>query len=138
MTQQIARLGLNEGPNALKPDDEIIVSIVPALDGTSPIRAAVGDHLQGRPHRPLPLAGRIGEAVSPAGDLPGAFERGTSRTGGRTDHGSGLMPFAPCSWPLATGDSYPAATFASLYSAAGIGRRSRQTNAIGRSPVCET
>src|SRR5262245_5271581 len=38
--QQIARLGLgrtNEGPNALHPGDEIIVTIVPALDGKSPI-----------------------------------------------------------------------------------------------------
>jgi Family of unknown function (DUF6152) len=34
---QIARLGLKEGPNALKPGDEIIVTIVPALDGKSPI-----------------------------------------------------------------------------------------------------
>ena len=38
--QQIARLGLgrtNEGPNALHPGDEITVTIVPALDGTSPV-----------------------------------------------------------------------------------------------------
>ncbi len=35
--QQIARLGLKEGPNALRPGDEIIVTIVPALDGKSPI-----------------------------------------------------------------------------------------------------
>lgn len=35
--QQIARLGLKEGPNALRPGDEITGSIVPALDGTSPI-----------------------------------------------------------------------------------------------------
>ena len=35
--QQIARLGLKEGPNALKPGDEIIVTIVPALDGKSPV-----------------------------------------------------------------------------------------------------
>ena len=35
--QQIARLGLKEGPNALRPGDEIIVTIVPALDGKSPV-----------------------------------------------------------------------------------------------------
>ena len=35
--QQIARLGLKEGPNALKPGDEIIVTIVPAIDGKSPV-----------------------------------------------------------------------------------------------------
>ena len=35
--QQISRLGLKEGPNALKPGDEIIVTIVPALDGKSPV-----------------------------------------------------------------------------------------------------
>ena len=38
--QQIARLGLgrtNEGPNALHPGDEITVTIVPALDGKSPV-----------------------------------------------------------------------------------------------------
>ena len=35
--QQISRLGLKEGPNALKPGDEIIVTIVPAIDGKSPI-----------------------------------------------------------------------------------------------------
>ena len=35
--QQIARLGLKEGPNALKPGDEITVTIVPALDGKSPV-----------------------------------------------------------------------------------------------------
>jgi hypothetical protein len=34
---QIARLGLKEGPNALKPGDEITVTIVPALDGKSPV-----------------------------------------------------------------------------------------------------
>jgi len=37
---QIARLGLGrttEGPNALHPGDEITVTIVPALDGKSPI-----------------------------------------------------------------------------------------------------
>ena len=37
---QIARLGLGrttEGPNALHPGDEIPVTIVPALDGKSPI-----------------------------------------------------------------------------------------------------
>ena len=35
--QQIARLGLRDGPNALKPGDEITVTCVPAADGTSPI-----------------------------------------------------------------------------------------------------
>jgi len=38
--QQIARLGLgrtNEGPNALHPGDQITVTIVPALDGKSPV-----------------------------------------------------------------------------------------------------
>jgi len=35
--QQIARLGLKEGPNALKPGDEITVTIVPAADGKSPV-----------------------------------------------------------------------------------------------------
>lgn len=35
--QQIARLGLKEGPNALAPGDEITVTIVPALDGKSPV-----------------------------------------------------------------------------------------------------
>jgi hypothetical protein len=34
---QIARLGLKEGPNALKPGDEITVTIVPAIDGKSPV-----------------------------------------------------------------------------------------------------
>jgi hypothetical protein len=34
---QIARLGLKEGPNALKPGDEINVTIVPAIDGKSPV-----------------------------------------------------------------------------------------------------
>ena len=34
---QIARLGLKEGPNALKPGDEITVTIVPAADGKSPV-----------------------------------------------------------------------------------------------------
>ena len=34
---QISRLGLREGPNALRPGDEIIVTIVPALDGKSPV-----------------------------------------------------------------------------------------------------
>ncbi len=34
--------------------------------------------------------------------------------------------------------SYPAATFASLNIPAGIGRRSRQTKLIGRSPLCDT
>ena len=38
--QSIARLGLGrtaEGPNALHPGDEITVTIMPALDGKSPI-----------------------------------------------------------------------------------------------------
>jgi hypothetical protein len=35
--QQISRLGLKEGPNALKFGDEITVTIVPALDGKSPV-----------------------------------------------------------------------------------------------------
>jgi hypothetical protein len=35
--QAISRLGLKEGPNALKPGDEIIVTIVPAIDGKSPV-----------------------------------------------------------------------------------------------------
>jgi hypothetical protein len=35
--QQIVRLGLKEGPNALKPGDEITVTIVPAVDGKSPV-----------------------------------------------------------------------------------------------------
>ena len=35
--QQISRLGLKEGPNALKPGDEITVTCVPAADGKSPI-----------------------------------------------------------------------------------------------------
>jgi hypothetical protein len=35
--QAISRLGLKSGPNALKPGDEIIVTMVPALDGKSPI-----------------------------------------------------------------------------------------------------
>jgi hypothetical protein len=34
---QISRLGLREGPNALRPGDEITVTIVPALDGKSPV-----------------------------------------------------------------------------------------------------
>jgi hypothetical protein len=34
---QISRLGLKEGPNALKPGDEITVTIVPAIDGKSPV-----------------------------------------------------------------------------------------------------
>jgi hypothetical protein len=34
---QIARLGLKEGPNALKPGDMITVTIVPAIDGKSPV-----------------------------------------------------------------------------------------------------
>jgi hypothetical protein len=36
--QQLARLGIGKtGPNALKPGDEITVTIMPALDGKSPI-----------------------------------------------------------------------------------------------------
>jgi len=35
--QQISRLGLKEGPNALTPGTEIIVTIVPAIDGKSPV-----------------------------------------------------------------------------------------------------
>jgi hypothetical protein len=35
--QQISRLGLKEGPNALTPGDEITVTIVPAIDGKSPV-----------------------------------------------------------------------------------------------------
>lgn len=35
--QAISRLGLREGPNALKPGDTITVTIVPALDGKSPV-----------------------------------------------------------------------------------------------------
>jgi hypothetical protein len=36
--QQLARLGIGKsGPNALKAGDEIIVTMVPALDGKSPI-----------------------------------------------------------------------------------------------------
>jgi hypothetical protein len=35
--QQIVRLGLREGPNALRPGDEITVTCVPAADGSSPI-----------------------------------------------------------------------------------------------------
>jgi hypothetical protein len=35
--QQIARLGLRDGENALKPGDEITVTIVPAIDGKSPV-----------------------------------------------------------------------------------------------------
>jgi hypothetical protein len=34
---QISRLGLKEGPNALKSGDQITVTIVPAIDGTSPV-----------------------------------------------------------------------------------------------------
>src|SRR5687767_14479128 len=34
---QIARLGLKEGPNALKVGDEITVTMVPAIDGKSPV-----------------------------------------------------------------------------------------------------
>ena len=33
----ISRLGLKDGPNALKPGDEITVTIVPAADGKSPV-----------------------------------------------------------------------------------------------------
>ena len=33
----ISRFGLKEGPNALHPGDEIIVTLVPAADGKSPI-----------------------------------------------------------------------------------------------------
>jgi hypothetical protein len=35
--QAISRFGLKSGPNALKPGDEIIVTMVPAADGKSPI-----------------------------------------------------------------------------------------------------
>ena len=35
--QQIARLGLRSGPNALNPGDEIVVTMTPAADGKSPI-----------------------------------------------------------------------------------------------------
>jgi hypothetical protein len=35
--QQIARLGLKDGANALKPGDEVTVTIVPAIDGKSPV-----------------------------------------------------------------------------------------------------
>ena len=35
--QAIARLGLKSGPNALKPGDEITVTIVPAVEGKSPV-----------------------------------------------------------------------------------------------------
>lgn len=35
--QAIGRLGLKSGPNALRPGDEITVTIVPALDGKSPV-----------------------------------------------------------------------------------------------------
>ena len=36
--QSLARLGIGEsGPNALKVGDEITVTVVPALDGKSPI-----------------------------------------------------------------------------------------------------
>ena len=35
--QAISRLGLKEGPNALKPGDPIVVTIVPAIDGKSPV-----------------------------------------------------------------------------------------------------
>jgi hypothetical protein len=39
--ERIARLGLKEGPNALKPGDEITVTIVPATARAR--RATVGD-----------------------------------------------------------------------------------------------
>ena len=36
--QQLSRLGIGKsGPNALKPGDEITVTIMPALDGKSPV-----------------------------------------------------------------------------------------------------
>jgi hypothetical protein len=36
--QQLARLGIGKsGPNALKPGDEVTVTIMPALDGKSPV-----------------------------------------------------------------------------------------------------
>src|SRR5919106_4635035 len=35
--QAISRLGLKDGPNALKPGDPIVVTIVPAIDGKSPV-----------------------------------------------------------------------------------------------------
>ena len=35
--QAISRFGLKSGPNALKPGDEIVVTMVPAADGKSPI-----------------------------------------------------------------------------------------------------
>ena len=35
--QQISRLGLKEGPNALKVGDEITVTIVPAIDPNAPV-----------------------------------------------------------------------------------------------------
>jgi len=35
--RQIVRLGLREGENALNPGDEITVTMVPAVDGTSPV-----------------------------------------------------------------------------------------------------
>jgi hypothetical protein len=35
--RQIVRLGLREGENALNPGDEITVTIVPAIDGKSPV-----------------------------------------------------------------------------------------------------
>lgn len=35
--QQISKLGLRDGPNALKSGDEITVTAVPALDGKSPV-----------------------------------------------------------------------------------------------------
>lgn len=35
--QAIGRLGLRSGPNALKPGDPIVVTMVPAADGKSPI-----------------------------------------------------------------------------------------------------
>lgn len=35
--QQIVRLGLKEGPNALRPGDEITVTMMPPADGESPV-----------------------------------------------------------------------------------------------------
>jgi hypothetical protein len=35
--QAISRLGLRSGPNALTPGDEIVVTMVPAADGKSPV-----------------------------------------------------------------------------------------------------
>ncbi len=56
--QQLSRLGIGKtGPNALKAGDEITVTIMPALDGKSPVGTAGGDHLPRRPHRAFPVAG---------------------------------------------------------------------------------